>query len=147
MDKSILIKPLKTKKAQAWSLDIVIATVIFLTGIIVLYVYAINYLGQSDDQLEQLFYEGNLASELILSEEDFGIIFDNQVNQTKLNEYNLNYPEKKNLLGVTSNFYFTLDDVNYFGSVNTTSVEDLIQITRITVYNYKPTKFQLFIWK
>ena len=70
MVRSILIK---NKRAQAWSLDLVIASIIFIIGIIVLYVYAINYSSQAKDQLDELFYEGNLASELILSEKEQGI--------------------------------------------------------------------------
>ncbi len=145
---------IKNKKAQGWSLDLIIAGLIFLAGVITLYVYAINYTSQSQKNLDELFYEGNLASELILSEEDFGILTDNRVNQTKLDDYYLNYSSKKAMSGLTHDFYFIMDDltangnsVDYIGKMNTTNTESLIQITRITIYQEKPTKFQLYVWE
>ena len=57
-----------TKKAQVWSLDLIIASVIFSIGIIILYIYAINYSPETKNQLNELLYEGNLASKLILSD-------------------------------------------------------------------------------
>lgn len=153
MEKSILIKP-KTKKAQAWSLDLIVASVIFSVGIIILYVYAINYSSQTKNQLDGLFYEGNLVSQLILSEKDYGILSEGKINQTKLNEFsNYDYPTKKNKLGITNDFYFTFSGMeingtseNYVGKINDTSIENLVQVTRITLYKNKPVKFQVFIW-
>lgn len=151
MEQSISIK---NKKAQVWSLDLVIAGVIFMIGIIILFYSLLNYSSQSKNQLEELFYEGNLVSELILSEENIGILSNGIVNQTKLdNFYYLEDPLKKSILGVKNNFYFTMDNLeingtsqSYVGMMNTSSIENLIQITRLTVYQNKPTKFELFVW-
>ena len=74
----ILIKN-KNKGGQAWSLDIVIASIIFIIGIISLYVYAINYSSQTKNQLDEFFYEGELASKLILSEKETGILSDGKM--------------------------------------------------------------------
>lgn len=138
----------KSRKAQAWSFDIIVAVVIFLIGLVVLYVYAINYVSQTNDNLEELFYEANIASELVLSNDDFGILSDNKVNQTKLNDYNVNYDVKKERIGVLNNFYFTLDEgQTYYGKLNTTSTEENIKVTRLTIHNNKPTKFEIFIWR
>ena len=143
---------IKNKKAQGWSLDLVVAGLIFLVGIITLYVYAINYTSQSQKNLDELFYEGNLASELILSEDDFGILSDKRVNQTKLDDYD--YDLKKSMFGLTNDFYFIMDNLTiegspeeYVGKINITNTESLIQITRITIYKEKPTKFLLYVWK
>lgn len=146
---------LKNKKAQVWSLDLLIAGVIFLIGIIVLYNYAMNYSSQSNSNLDELFYEGNLASELILSEEDAGILSEDIINQSKLDAfYNLDNSTKKSTLGVKSNFYFTMENLEiegsskaYVGIMNSSQVDNLIQITRLTIYKNKPTKFQLFVWR
>lgn len=151
----ILSISIKNKKAQAWSLDLVIASVIFIIGIIVLYVYAINYSSQVKDQLDEFFYEGQLASELILSEKDQGILFQGKINQMKLETFNsLSNQEKKNLLGITHNFYFTFKgleiggmETDYIGIQNTTSTENFIQITRLSIYKDTPIKFLLYIWK
>jgi hypothetical protein len=153
MEQFTLIKP-KAKKAQAWSLDLIVASVIFTAGIIILYVYAINYSSQTKNQLDGLFYEGNSASQLILSENDAGILSAGKINQTKLDEfYNYDYQTKKNKLGITNDFYFTFTGLeingvpeDYVGKINNTAIENLIQVTRITLYENKPTKFQIFIW-
>jgi len=131
-----------------------IAGVIFLIGIVILYNYAINYSTQSKNNLDELLYEGNLASGLLLSEENFGIIANGKINQTKLETFNsLTTAEKKNSLGVRNNFYFTIENLEingnpqtYVGAMNTTQIDNLIRITRISVYKNKPTKFQLFAW-
>jgi len=150
MEKFILINK---KQGQAWSFDLVIAGFIFLVGIMVLYVYAINYTSQSQQHLDELFYEGRLASELILSEEDFGILTNDRVNQSKLEEYDSYYDAKKGVLGISHDFYFNISGLelsgspaSYVGKMNTAEIEDLIQITRITIYKNKPTKLELFIY-
>lgn len=140
-------------KGQVWSLDLVIAGVIVTIGIIILYVYAINYTNQSQKNLENLFYEGNLAAELTLSEDSFGILTDQRVNQTKLDEFYNNYDSKRAEMRITKNFYFTMENltanvvsVDYVGNKSATT-DSSVKITRITVYKNKPTKFELFIWE
>ncbi|PIN92223.1 hypothetical protein COU55_02100 [Candidatus Pacearchaeota archaeon CG10_big_fil_rev_8_21_14_0_10_31_59] len=145
---------IKNKNGQAWSLDLIIAGVIFLIGIVILFYYAINYSSQSKNQLDELLYEGNLASELILSEEESGILSNGIVNQTKLDFFaNLNDTSKRNLIGIKDNFYFVMDNLeingepaNYVGIINSSETENLIQTTRLTIYKNKPIKFELFAW-
>lgn len=143
------------KKAQVWGLDLVVASIIFLVGIILLYVYAINYYPQSRAQLDELYYDGDLASQLILSEENFSIVSDGKINQTKLNNfYSINYGTKKSLLGASNDFYFVVDGlevegspVNYVGKMNDTEINSLVRVTRLTIYKDKPIKFEIFVWK
>jgi hypothetical protein len=158
MESSILIKK-ENKSGQVWSLDIVIAGVIITIGIVVLYLYAINYTNQSQEKLEYLFYEGNLAAELILSEEDFGILnSEGKVNQTKLDGYYFDYNLKRAQLGISRNFYFNISgltkvnvsgslvDVPYIGN-QSANPESSIKITRITIYENKPTRLDLYVWE
>jgi len=145
----------KNKKAQAWSLDLIVASIIFLVAIIILYVYAINYTSQSQDKLEEMFYEGNLASGLILSEDDSGILSKGKVNQTKLEDfYNTDYQTKRSTLGLRHDFYFTFLGLeingtpeSYVGKVNSTNSDSLIQVTRLAVYKNNIIKFQIYIWE
>jgi len=145
---------MKNKKSQAWSLDLIVAVIIFMFGMILLYLYAINYSSQSRNQLDELFYEGSLAAKLILSEEVFGILSDGKINQTKLEDfYNLSYETQKTTLGLNNDFYFTFTGleinetpVDYVGKINNTETENLIQITRLTVYKNTPIKFNIFSW-
>ncbi len=156
MDKFISInRNKKNKRGQAWSLDLIIAGVIFMIGIVILLVYSINYSSQSKNQLEEMFYEGSLASELILSEEDFGILSDKVVNQSKLDYFDSRSDDdKKKTLGVINDFYFIMDGlqvggspVEFVGIRNSTEVDNFIQVTRLTVYNNRPVKFRLYVWK
>lgn len=130
------------KKAQVWSFDLIIAGVIFLIGIIILFLYAINYTSQTKNELDELFYEGNLASELILSEEDFGILSDGKVNSTKLAAFDCSV--KKNEMSLKDNFYFILDGNSYCDVP--ANPENSIKVTRITIYNNKPSKFELLVY-
>lgn len=143
------------KKAQVWGLDLVVASIIFLAGIILLYFYVINYSSQSRSQIEELSYDANLASTLILSEESAGIVSDGKINQTKLDEfYDADYNSEKAQLGVTNDFYFTLDNleingspVSYVGKLNETETASLVKLTRVTVYKDKLTKFEIFVYR
>lgn len=149
------VKFLSSKKAQAWGLDLAVAIVIFLAGVLILYVYAINYTSQSQETLEEMKYESNLASQLILSEDDFGILTDGKVNQTKLDNFHDNYESIKNTFGLRRDFYFVMENLTidgaypapYAGKINSGEVSDLIQTTRITIYKNKPIKFEIFIWE
>jgi len=143
------------KKAQVWGLDLLVASIIFLVGIMVLYTYAVNYSSQSSNQLDEFFYEGNLASQLLLTNEDQGILSEGKINQTKLDNFsNLDYSSQKDTLGVGNNFYFVIEDlevegnpVEYIGQINSTEIENLVRVTRLTIYKNKPTKFEMNIWK
>ncbi len=142
------------KSAQAWSLDLVVASMIFLAGIVVLYVYAVNYSSQTKDQLNELFYDGNLASQILLSESESGILSEGKINQTKLDEFfNSDYETKRKSLGLNNDFYFMFDGmevngtpVSYIGKINDTEVSSLVRITRLAVYKNTPKKLDFFVW-
>ena len=44
-------------KAQAWGFDLMIATALFLGGIIMFYIYSINYPAEGKKSFEDLYYE------------------------------------------------------------------------------------------
>jgi len=143
------------RKGQVWGLDLMIGVVIFLIGIILLFFYAINFSDQSGDRLAEFFYEGNLGSDFLLSDGSLGILSKGVVNQTRLDNFSdLSDQDKKTSLGLNNNFYFSMNNltvkgvpVDYVGIINTSSVENLVQITRLTVYKNKPVKFELYVWR
>jgi hypothetical protein len=160
----MVLSSLTHKKGQIWGFDLVIAITIFMVGIIAAYLYAINFLGESQEILDSLFYDGNLASSLILSEgtpEDWtidnveipGILSGEKINQTKLdNFYSLNYSMQKKLLGTQYEFYFNFTDMEANGvsvegiGLSPSEPKNLVKIERFTVYKNKPIKFILFMW-
>ncbi len=158
-------------KGQIWGTDLIFAIVIFIIGIIALYVYAINFYNEASENFEEMFYEGNLASSLILSEgspenwpsnpeqlEIPGILTSNKINQTKLEAfYNLidtedEYKKMKNILGINNEFWFNFTDMEINGATidgvgkKPTNVKNLFTIERFTIYKNKPVKFVIFIW-
>lgn len=145
---------LTNKRGQGWGLDLIAGVIIFIAGVMVLYVYAINYTSQSNKVLDELYYEGNLISELMLTDEPYGIITDGVVDQTKLDLFNSSYDVRKDTYGVRHDFYFTMENMevggNYvseIGKVNTTTTKDLMKITRIVAYKNRPTKLEVFVYE
>jgi hypothetical protein len=141
------------KKGQAWSFDVLIATIIFIVGIVLVFYNSINYIPQTENELSELYNEANFATELLLREDSPGILNEGKINDTKLEEfYNLSYQEQKNILGVINNFYFELEGMNfggteidYIGEINLDE-ENLIKIERVVVYNNRILDLDFYSW-
>ncbi|MBI2449632.1 hypothetical protein HYV49_05030 [Candidatus Pacearchaeota archaeon] len=113
------------KKAQVWSLDIIVGVTIFIIAIIIFYIYTINLSDEAESSSEDLSIDADFIASNILSEGSPsnwnktnvlipGILTGFEINQTKLDElYNLtysNYPEGyrkvSSLIGNRFDFYF-----------------------------------------
>jgi len=125
------------KKAQGWGMDLIIGVTIFTFGLVAFYIYSLNSPGE--DNLENLFYEGKILANTILSEgspenwnEDpgtvtkIGVLSNNKINQAKLESfYDLTsteegYENTKKLFDITYDYYFYLNDemdINEDGSL------------------------------
>ena len=159
------------KRAQAWGFDLIIATMIFLAGIIIFYIYSLNYPSEGRDTLDSLFYEGGVIAESLLSEgfpddwtEDnvikIGLLNNGKVNETKLERlYNLTnttsgYSQSLSVFNTKYNYYFNFSEsmvinsakVDYIGKKDPI-VENLIKITRFTAYKNKPVSLNIYIWE
>ncbi len=122
------MKPLK--KAQAWGFDMMIASIIFMSGIIIFYIYSLNYPKESHENLDKLFSEGDFLTESLLSEGlpadwnannviRIGLITENKINDTKLERfYTLansqsnpaGYAKSKSLLNTRYNFFMNFSE-------------------------------------
>ncbi len=156
------------KKAQAWGIDLFIASVIFTVGIIVFYVYTINDTGDAIKETDSLFYDGKMIADSILSEGhpenwtsdnviSIGIISDNKIDETKLEKfYNLtisDYNKACAIFNTRYNYYFVLNDSLIINGETVEGIgrdpidsKNLIKITRLTIYKEKPTTAYLYIW-
>ncbi|MBI2047116.1 hypothetical protein HYT26_03065 [Candidatus Pacearchaeota archaeon] len=121
MGRCILIKMLiKNKKSQVWGLDLIIASIIFMAGIIVFYLYAINFSTEAEESLDTLFNDGNFISNVLLSEgvpagwsgsnvSSPGLVSQSKINETKLEGfYSLvgsDYQKSKRMLNTKFDFY------------------------------------------
>ena len=63
-----MVKSNLTHKAQAWGIDLMVATSIFVVGILIFFIYSLNSFNESEEEIDKLFYDGKLISNYILSE-------------------------------------------------------------------------------
>ncbi len=150
------------KKAQGWGFDLVVASIIFSFAIVFFYIFAINYSTVGEENFNNLAYEGQLAAESILSEGypadwnnntvvRIGILSQNKINQTKLERfYNManssEYNRTKVLFNIAHDYNVSFSsnvtipgvgDVSSIGKTKS-NPENLIRVTRFSIYNNKP---------
>lgn len=163
-----------SKKGQGWGIDLIAAITIFLVGIIIFYFYSLNYPTEGRETFETLNYGGDLIMDSLLSSgypEDWnsenvikiGIVDSGKINQTKLDRFynlvNSNYNKTKNMFNVQSDYFLIFESgmkvegesVNGVGKPGTDpaniTVDNLIKITRLSIYEEKPVTAYLYIWK
>ena len=124
---------IKAKNSQIWGMDMIIALVIFLFGIITFYLYTINFSNEAGENLDLLFYDGNVIANVLLSEgtpagwnennvTSFGLTDQNKINETKLQRFynivNSDYNESKKLMNTKFDFYvYFAGQMNINGSM------------------------------
>lgn len=157
------------KKAQAWGFDLLIASMIFIGGIFVFYIYSLNFPNETEDIINTLTNEGNIVANALLSDgfpSDWnegnvitpGIITNNKINQTKLERfYNFStedYEKTKSLFNTPYEYYITFSENvtisgNQISSMgkNPLNPKNLIKISRITIYKNKPITINVHIWE
>lgn len=170
MDRNIFNK----NKAQAWGLDLMIAFIIFFMGILVFFLYSINYSSESEENFEKLMNDGNFIFDSLLSAGyplDWnntnliipGIVDNEKVNETKLNNFRLlaenDYSRTKFLFKTKYDYLFFIPLDGNIDSDNVLSVgkpgvsqkeinaSNLIKITRMVLYKEKPSVAYLYIWE
>ncbi len=157
------------KRAQAWGMDLMVAFVIFTIGIVIFYFYAINQPGEAEEKIDSLSYEGKIIGDSIFSDGypenwdssnvvTLGILSNNKINETKLDRfYNLasvDYSRTKNLFNTRFDYYFFLSENMTLTSGEVEGIglppsnpENLIRITRFTIYKDKPVTAHIYIWE
>jgi len=162
------------KRGQAWSIDLIIAVIIFSAGILIFFIYSINQAGEAKEVLSELGYQGDVILNNLLSEgypQDWnqtnvvtiGILSNNKINETKLERfYNYSisdYSATRSKFNTRYDYYFTFSDmtinsvpVDGIGmpgivDVNNINSSSLIKITRFSIYKEKPTTIYLYIWE
>jgi hypothetical protein len=152
MEKCILIR---NRNGQVWSFDLLVALMIFVVGLLIIYFFALNYKSSAFDELNELYYDGDLVSSLIMGDGPESLITNNHVDQSKLDYFNsLSDSEKKIRFGVSNNFYFSIPNMvvdgvsqQNVGVLNTSVVSSQIKTTRIVIYNNKPEKMEVVVWR
>lgn len=162
------------KKGQAWGVDLMIAVMIFSVALVSFYLYSLNEVGGTIEISETLSYDGRAITNILLSSgtpEDWnegnviemGILTDDKINETKLERfYNFalnNYSQTKRVFNTKFDYYFFLDRNMTINSIevdgigkpgvtrNNIDVNNLIKISRVTVYENRLVGAKLYIWK
>jgi len=159
----------KRKRAQAWGIDLAVALIIFTVGILIFFFYTVNRPAEARENLDYMFYDGNLIADSLMSEGSpldwdssnvvtVGILSENKINETKLEQfYNLSiqdYSRTKQLFNTRFDYYFFLSGNMslYVGEVegigySPLNENNLVKITRFTIYKDKPTTAYFYIWE
>ncbi|MBU0761279.1 MAG: hypothetical protein KJ600_03370 [Nanoarchaeota archaeon] len=149
----------KANLAQAWGFDLIVAMVIFLTGIVFFYMFALNYPGGEEEKFQELQHDGELIADSLLSEGSpvdwdasnvirIGLLSGDKINESKVGNFSaLDYATAKSLFRVRNNFFVYFGDETDNGiGLDSGGSENLVKLTRAVVYNNKVTTMNLHIW-
>ncbi len=156
-------------KGQIWSIDLIIAVTIFLTGIIFFYVYTLNYGNDADTTLVEMQYDAEHIADIVRSagypknwspgEVNIpGIIDEGHINESKLSKLALlteqDYQRTKALFATSYNWFINFSEPMIIGNVTYASIgqtstnpTELFRVQRITIYRNKPVIMNIYIWK
>ena len=99
------------KKAQTWSIDVMIAVGIFIV-VVILFFYIINQ--SKTTKTEELTIEGETIPDILISSksgENISAVVENIVDQGKLDELaGKSYEDLKKELGIKGDFYIHFED-------------------------------------
>ncbi len=158
----------KSKKAQAWGFDLMIASVIFVAAIATFYLFSLNNSHETEQNLQSLQYDGNNIADNLLSEgypENWtqsdviriGILSEEKINEDKLLNFNelaqTNYEKTKSTLDSRNDYYITFSEnitlnnnsIDYIGLKGATP-KNLVKTTRLTVYKERPIVIYINVW-
>lgn len=158
-----------TKKAQAWGFDIIIATGIFIFGIIAFFLYTVNYPTGEQDKLDDLLYEGNIIADNLLSEgypenwttstvSKIGLLNDRIISQEKLEYFNqlstTEYGRTKIILGTKYNYFINFSSPIQISGSNIEGIglapyntKNSIKVSRVSIYQNKPVSIEVQVWE
>ena len=159
------------KKAQAWGFDLIVGTSIALIALVVFFVYAYNYGTRGDEKLDKLNEAGELVANSLLSSgypenwqsgsvTKIGITSENKINNTKLEYfYNISqqdYKRTQAIFSIRYNYFVNLTDPIIINGNEIPGIglypqqsptENIIKLTRFTIYNNKPSTLNILIWE
>lgn len=159
------------KRSQAWGIDITIAVVIFIVGLVTVYIYSINLSAEAKETLDNLNYEGNLVTSTLLldgaplnwQELDkdsiliLGLTENGKIKEEKIARFEelLNEDAAYVKAKLNTRYDFCIKIVGWssdnFKCTNTDdsppeNPENLVRIERFVAYNNKPAKMEFYIW-
>jgi len=158
----------ENKIAQAWGFDLVIGLSIFMAGMILFFLYALNFTSSDSGDFGTLSREGKGIGDSLMSEGfpehwdggsvvSIGILSNGVVNDTKLLEFYLlagsDYQRTKNLFNVKNDYYVSFEYPVTIGSETFTGIgllpsgqENLVKVVRVAVQNATIKNIDIEVW-
>ncbi len=172
LDNTNFLTP-KSKRSQAWGIDLTTGIIIFFPAILIFFIYSVNNAGEAKESLEGLSYEGDILLSNILSEGypldwnetsavKIGILDSNKINDTKLERFynfaNNYYAKTKSVFSTRYDYYFYFSNMTVNSSsiggigkpgtnLSNINATNILKITRFSIYKNKPTTIYLYIWE
>ena len=158
---------MKSKDAQAWGFDLIVAMMIFLAGMILFFLYILNFPAERDDVFNTLNYEGKIIGDSLLSEGypldwnennviTAGILSNEKVNETKLKRFydlaNSDYNKTRRLFNMLNNYYLTFEEPVIAEGTTINSIgfqgnpKNLVKSTRVIIINNKIKNLNIYVW-
>ena len=156
------------KKAQAWGFDVMVAVMVFFTGIVTFYLFALNYEQANPKNSAELKHDARIMADNLLSEgipeswnistvSTIGITKDNKIDQQKLeNLYTLSqteYLSSRGLLHTRFDYFITLSEPIIIQGSNVDGIgkepinaSSVVRVTRFTIYQDKPVTMYVIAW-
>jgi hypothetical protein len=159
---------MKKKRAQAWGFDLIIGLSIFLTGMLLFFLYSLNFTSNNGGEFESLKREGKIIGDSLMGEGfpehwdentviNIGILSNGIVNDTKLLEFhNLagsDYQRTKQLFAVKNEYYIYFENPVTIGSDTFTGIglppsgqNNLVKIVRVAVHDAMIKNINIEVW-
>ncbi len=159
------------KKGQAWGFDLMIALVIFISGIVLFYLFSLNSPSQGTETLDELRYEAQLIGSNLVTPGfptdwtsatvvQIGITDNGKINQTKLDRlYNITtapsgYSATRSLFNTHNEYFFNFstqmfiegNPVEGIGN-QPSSASNIIRYSRLAIYNDQPVTISILSWQ
>ncbi len=158
------------KRGQAWGLDATVAAMIFITSVVVFYLYVINYKTSEGNEIEMTRFEAEIVASSFFSEgtpldwdentvSRLGVLSGGKIDELKMARfYNLtleDYERTKRLFGTRYDYGLTFSEpitiesqaVTEIGQQPTPTAEASFKVTRFTSYKGRPVTVEVVAWK
>lgn len=174
MVKKIQIK--KEKKAQIWSLDMIIAVVMFTLALFAVYEYLINAENKKIGDINELTRDSQIVSDLLLSTgnpeswtvddvKEIGITSNNRIDIDKWERFSqIEYYKTKRIFNTKYDYYvYFVNQENSVVSINgiqgvgnpgvtpanIDSIETnrIVRVDRLVIYESRIVKMVLLVWE
>ncbi|MBW2983807.1 hypothetical protein KY361_01725 [Candidatus Woesearchaeota archaeon] len=161
------------RKSQIWSLDLMVAVLIFLCALLIFYKYSINVIDVEEQGVEHLLLDAKLISSYLVSTgypEDWtasnvtligltnGEI---RLSKEKVQQFSSlalsDYTNSRRLLSTMNDYYISFEDKNgsLFEIEGISSIgkdysaenpDNLIKVERVVIYNSSIIKLMVHVW-